>query len=453
VKYFGTDGIRGKFGGSHVNGEFFTKLAQVIGEFFSEKISKKNLSVCMGRDTRSSGVELCDALCAGFPGETRVLNCGILPTPAIAEATIFSDSDVGIAVTASHNPGSDNGIKIFNGRGEKLTVKDEMRIEQMLDHWQLRRTSAVKVVDFHREAEANYGDKFRNFPLAGALAGKIIVLDSANGATHAVAKKIFSDLGICVMQIGCSPDGENINENCGSEHPENLAAITKKNGAFAGIANDGDGDRAVIFDENGDRVDGDVLMGTIAVHMARRGELPNGKIVATIQSNLGLDKYLESVGIGVIRCDVGDRNVYQGMLENDCYFGGENSGHLIFRKFSPIGDGITAALYALLLVVEKNARLSKLKTNIALFPQKSFNVSVSERIPLEKIRGLGDDIERERAKLPTPGRIVARYSGTEPKLRVFVEAGSEKSVDHAWGNLQKSILDRMNENDISAHIS
>jgi phosphoglucosamine mutase len=279
------------------------------------------------------------------------------------------------------------------------------------------------------------------------------VVDSANGATCEVAGEIFRTFGANVVHIGNSPNGKNINGGCGSEHTEKLRIAVKKSGAFIGIAYDGDGDRAVIFDGSGNRIDGDIIIGAVATHMSSIGALPNMSIVTTIQSNLGLDKYCNSIGVNVIRCDVGDRNVYQAMVKNDCYFGGENSGHLIFRKFSPIGDGITAALNVVSLMLLENVNFAELTTKIALLPQKSFNVSVDRKVPVSDIKHLSDDIEKLKAKLSPPHRIVTRYSGTESKLRILIEASDQVSVDDAWSNLKKSIIKRMCESGISASIS
>ncbi|MDR1401648.1 MAG: hypothetical protein LBI81_01660 [Puniceicoccales bacterium] len=442
MKYFGTDGIRGKYGKFPISEEFFTRLGSAIEKFFLVKCGRKNLTICVGRDTRRSGISLFRALFQGFSGATQILDCKILPTPAISSAVVFTKSDAGIVLTASHNPSSDNGVKIFNARGEKLSIDEEEEMEGMLEQLPNNTLHAPEVVDFHSRAQQIYCNKYKNFLPKGALSGKTIALDSANGATSRVAGKIFRNLGLNVIQIGSTPNGTNINENCGSEYPQNLTNFMKKNDAFAGIAFDGDGDRVVIFDETGEKIAGDVLIGRIAVHMAKKNNLPNGTIVTTIQSNMGLDKYLELNGIGVIRCDVGDRNVYQEMLKNHCHFGGENSGHLIFEKFSPIGDGITAALYVLSIVAEENIELSNLKTNIALFPQKSFNVPVSKKIPNSELE---DIISKAQSNLSSGSRIVVRNSGTEPFLRITVEAESEGEVDHTWDGLKRSILERVKD--------
>jgi phosphoglucosamine mutase len=453
VKYFGTDGIRGKFGVAPIDGDFFQKLAHTLEIVFSKNRKRGKLKVCIGRDTRASGAVLFEAMVRGFSSKAKVLDCEILPTAAIAEATIFSKSDLGIAITASHNPGSDNGIKIFNGNGEKLTVELEEEIERAFDSTGNVAQQSSEVVDFHSKARRHYCSKYKNFLAKGALRGRTVVVDSANGATCGVVGEILEAFGAKVIQIGNSPNGENINDGCGSEHTENLAAAMDELKAFVGFAYDGDGDRVVIFDGTGERVDGDILIGAIADHMASTGALTNGTITVTTQSNLGLDRYCNSVGVNVIRCNVGDRNVYWSMVESGCNFGGENSGHLIFRQFSPIGDGITSALYVLSILIEKGTSFTELKRKIALLPQKSFNVSVDRKVPVSDIKNLSDDIEKVKAQLANPNRIVTRYSGTESKLRILIEGPDEASVDSAWSDLKKSIIERMCENGISASIS
>ncbi|MDR2432873.1 MAG: hypothetical protein LBD34_03935 [Puniceicoccales bacterium] len=452
MKYFGTDGIRGKFGTGPVCEEFFHRLAKAIEGFAIKKYSRKIFSVCMGRDTRKSGIVLQKAFMEGFSKDIKVFDCGILPTPAIAKMAQYTKSDIGIAITASHNPANDNGIKFFNARGEKFTVLEEEELEQMLKNAAHIVPQGPQVIEFHGEAKRNYCDQYENFLPIGALSKTVIALDSANGATYEVAREIFEHFGAQVIQIGNHPNGENINGACGTEHPEALATLMQQTQAAIGIAHDGDGDRVIIFDEMGEKIDGDVLLGMVAGHLLKTDALPNKSMVTTIQSNLGLDKYLQTMGINVVRCDVGDRNVYQTMIQNNCYFGGENSGHLIFKKISPVGDGIAAALFVLDIVAGNNIRLSELKTKIALFPQKSFNVAVNVKVPLSDIKDLNDDIEKIDSKLPPPHRVLVRYSGTESKLRVLVEAPDQEVVNDAWKDLKRSIIKRMTDNGISASI-
>ncbi|MDR0693624.1 MAG: hypothetical protein LBF49_03635 [Puniceicoccales bacterium] len=452
MKYFGTDGVRGKFGTGPICEEFFRRLAGAIEGFATKKYSREKFPICVGRDTRKSGIVLQRAFIEGFSKDVKVFDCGVLPTPAISKMVQYTKSNIGIVITASHNPASDNGIKFFNAGGEKFTVLEEEELEQILENIAHTAHQGPQMIEFHGEAKRNYCGQYENFLPTGALSKTVIALDSANGATHEVAKEIFEYFGAQVIQIGNHPNGENINDACGTEHPEALATLMQQTQAAIGVAHDGDGDRVIIFDERGEKIDGDVLLGMVAVHLLETDALPNGSMVTTIQSNLGLDKYLQAMGIDVIRCDVGDRNVYQTMIRNNCYFGGENSGHLIFRKISPVGDGIAAALLVLNIVVKNNIGLSELKTKIALFPQKSFNVAVNVKVPLSDIEGLNEDIEKIDSKLPPPHRVLVRYSGTESKLRVLVEAPDQEMVNDAWKDLKKSIIERMMDNGISASI-
>jgi phosphoglucosamine mutase len=427
-------------------------LARTIERFATKKDNGKDFSICVGRDTRKSGIALQEAFIGGLSKDVKVFDCGILPTPAIAKMVRYTKSNIGVAITASHNPASDNGIKFFNAMGEKFTITEEEKLEQILENISNIASSRPQVVEFHGKAKQIYCGQYKNFLPAKALSKTVIALDSANGATYEVAKKIFEYFGAQLIQIGNHPNGENINDACGTEYPEALASLMQQTQAAIGIAHDGDGDRVVIFDETGEKINGDILLGMVASHLLATNALPNKSMVTTIQSNLGLDKYLQAMGINVLRCDVGDRNVYQAMIKNRCYFGGENSGHLIFRKISPVGDGIAAALLVLDIVTRNNIRLSELKTKIALFPQKSFNVSVNTKIPLSDIEGLNEDIEKIDSKLPPPHRVLVRYSGTEPKLRVLVEASNQEVVNDAWKDLKRSIIDRMKDNGISASI-
>lgn len=452
MKYFGTDGIRGAYKSELICESFFKKFAHCVELYFKKYPHKDVIKICIGTDTRESGPSLKKAIISGLSEDTLVFDCGILPTPAVAENIIISGCDFGFVVTASHNQWMDNGVKIFNANGEKLSIFEENEIEKIIDSVteSIPERQHYNVIDFHERAIENFCKKYKKFLPENALFGKKIVIDSANGATCYVVEKVFRNFGANIIHIGCNPNGRNINDNCGSEHIESIMLAMKNSGAFIGFANDGDGDRVVIFDENGERVDGDVLIGLLAEDMIFYKKLPNNTVVVTQQSNFGLDRFIESLGGNVIRCDIGDRNVYQSMVKNDCWFGGENSGHLIFRGFSPVGDGISAALFAISLVANSQEKLSKMKTKVALFPQKSFNIIVGEKVPLEKIGGLKDAIDSIDNSLDDPHRIVVRYSGTEPKLRVLVEAGTQTSVDHAWTNIRDAIIESFDKSGISA---
>jgi phosphoglucosamine mutase len=252
--------------------------------------------------------------------------------------------------------------------------------------------------------------------------------------------------------MGNQPDGKNINDNCGTEHPQALATLMKQTQAIVGIAHDSHGDRAIIFDPAGGPIDRDILVGMVAGHLLKTNRLPNKAMITTIESNQSLDQYFQSVGINAIRYDVGERNVYQTMVRNHCYFRDENSRHLIFRKVSPVGDGIVAALFRLAIVTGKSIKLSELQTKIAIFSQKSFNVFVNTKVLLSDIQNLNEDVEDMLSKFPSPHRVLFRYSGTELKLQLLIEAPDEEMVDDAWKHLDKLIINRMTDNGISASI-
>lgn len=452
MKYFGTDGIRGRFGTDCISEEFFKNLGSSIQKYLIRKYDKSEYKIAIGRDTRFSGQDLLNAFINGLSSKVTVIDCGILPTPAIAEVVIKESCDIGAAITASHNKYTDNGIKFFNRFGEKLTINEEQEIEDIIDNNSHKNTDRSSVIRHHNDAQTIYQQKYNNFLSPNSLNGIKIAIDSANGATYHVIKEILHQYNPVIEHIGNAPNGTNINEQCGSEYPDNMSKFIQNNNACIGFSYDGDGDRVIVFDENGEKIDGDILIGILAEYMIRNNILPNKSIVVTHQSNLALDNYIKLLGGNVIRCDVGDRNVYHTMKQHNILFGGENSGHLIFRQFSPIGDGITATLFVLKLIMASEKKLSQLKRMFALFPQKTFNILVDKKIPLEQISGLQDDIAKIDNKLPSPHRIVVRYSGTEPKLRALIEAQEKTAIDHSWKNLSDTIIERLSENGISASL-
>lgn len=452
MKYFGTDGIRGRFGTDFISEKFFKNLGSSVEKYLNRKYSKSAYKIAIGRDTRYSGQDLLNAFINGLSSNVSVIDCGVLPTPAIAEVVIKESCDLGAAVTASHNKYTDNGIKFFNSHGEKLTAEDEQEIEYIIDNNSAENVTQSSVIEYHDDAKKIYQQKYNNFLLANALNGIKIAIDSANGATSHVVKEILQSYNAVIKHIGNTPNGTNINEQCGSECPGNMSKFIQENNACIGFSYDGDGDRVIAFDENGEKIDGDILIGILAEYMIRNDLLPNKSIVVTHQSNLALDNYIKQLGGNVMRCDIGDRNVYQTMKKHNVWFGGENSGHLIFRQFSPIGDGITATLFILKLLLTSGQKLSSQRRKFALLPQKTFNIIVDKKIPLEKIPGLKDDIAKIDDQLPSPHRIVVRYSGTEPKLRALIEAQEKSAIDHCWKNLSDTIIDRLSENGISASL-
>ncbi|MDR2436289.1 MAG: hypothetical protein LBD33_03210 [Puniceicoccales bacterium] len=427
VRLFGTDGMRGEFGQYPILPEIFSRLARAMEDFFSEHLRKNHLKVAIGRDTRESGSVLKQALIAGFSSDVTVLDCGILPTPAVAYAVRKFGCDCGLSVTASHNPYSDNGVKIFNARGEKLPIDSECSIEKLLQNSATnRKISGADVLDCSAEVRREFCAPFDGM---GFRFNGRVILDVANGAgtvtSPIILKKICRDLAI----IGNEPDGKNINVDCGSENIGTLCNAVKGFPASIGIAHDGDADRLIMVDESGEPVRGDQIMGIIAKYLLSKNQLRHNLVVVTEQSNFGLDSSLAKFGIGVVRCEVGDRNVYNSMIEHDASLGGEESGHLILREFSNTGDAISAAVLVLKIMAESGLRLSLLKGDISLLPQKLCNIQVRKKIPLHEIRGFGELLDSLKKSEPDYGRVFVRYSGTEDKLRVLVEAKSEAAVD------------------------
>jgi phosphoglucosamine mutase len=427
ARLFGTDGMRGKFGHYPILPGVFSRLAWATEAFFSKHLQENYPKIAIGRDTRESGSALVQALIAGFSSDVTVLECGILPTPAVAYVVRKFGCDCGLSVTASHNPYSDNGVKIFNARGEKLSIDLECSIEKLLQSSAAnRKTSGANVLDYSTEAKREFCAPFDDaeFRFNGR-----VVLDVANGAgvvtSPIILKKICKNLVI----TGDKPDGRNINVGCGSEHIGTLCNAVRNFPTSIGIAHDGDADRLIMVDESGEPVKGDQILGIIAKYLFGKNRLRHNLVVATEQSNSGLDSSLAKLGIGVMRCEVGDRNVYNSMLKHDASLGGEESGHLILREFSNTGDAISAAVLVLKIMAESGLRLSLLKTDISLLPQKLCNIQVRKKIPLHEIEGFSDLLDSLKKSEPNYGRVFARYSGTEDKLRLLVEAKSEAAVD------------------------
>ncbi|MDR1255683.1 MAG: hypothetical protein LBJ94_02015 [Puniceicoccales bacterium] len=427
VKLFGTDGIRGQFGHYPVVPDFFFRLAGAVESFFFQFFHKKYLKIAIGCDTRESGEVLVNALIAGFSSQIEVFKCGILPTPALAYITRKLGCDCGLSVTASHNPYTDNGVKIFNVNGEKLSAKFERTIEDLVQiSGTSGHTSSARVVDYGPTAGEAFCALFSD---VGFNFDGDVVLDVANGAGTVTSPPILRKICRNLTVIGDVPDGRNINVGCGSENIAALCRAVKEHGGAVGIAHDGDADRLAMVDETAVPVDGDQILGIVAKYLLAKNRLNNGIIVVTDQSNSGLDSSLGKIGIRVVRCDVGDRNVYHAMLEHGASFGGEESGHLILREFFNTGDAISAAVMVLRIMAETGRPLSSLKTDIPLLPKKLHSIQIGKKIPLGEIQGFDELLNSLRKAEPGYGRVFARYSGTENKLRVLVEAKTAPIVD------------------------
>jgi phosphoglucosamine mutase len=437
--FFGTDGVRGRVSGPVINPDFLRRLAFAAGKAMHPAGVVAPLAV-LGRDTRASGESLEGAVCDGLlAAGWNVLLLGVLPTPAVALAARESGAALGVVLTASHNPAGDNGIKFFNGAGSKLDDATEVRIESHLPPDDLASAVAAGVASRATSAGDAYVRRMISLLPAGCLAGWRIAFDGANGATCATTPFVMRALGADVISIGCEPDGTNINAGVGSEHPAALAALVKNAGARLGIAHDGDGDRLVLCDETGSVLDGDEMLTLLACHAIERGALAGGKLVVTVQSNIGVDAAVRRAGGSVVRCDVGDRYVTAAMAREGAVFGGESSGHLVFSQVSPTGDGLVGALESIRVMIETGKPLSELRKQLVRFPQMTEAIRVREKLPIEACSTLMSTIREAGVALGQRGRVLVRYSGTEPKIRLLVEGPAESEVTQWMNRLREAV--------------
>jgi phosphoglucosamine mutase len=431
---FGTDGIRGVANLHPMTPELALGLGRAV-TFVAGRGKRHSPRVLIGKDTRLSGYMLETAIAAGVTSMGgRVLLCGPVPTPAVAHLTVSMRADAGIVISASHNPYDDNGIKIFAGDGFKLADAVEDEIEALVREPALlgeRRTGpaigrAVKLEDSRGRYVAFVKS---TFPRDLTLDGMRVVVDAAHGAAYVVAPLVFSELGARVHALGVRPNGTNINRDCGALHPDHARAEVVRRGAQIGIALDGDADRVIVIDEKGRIVDGDAVLAMCAARMKRDGELRRDTVVGTVMSNLGLERALGAQGIAFVRTPVGDRHVVEAMRRGGFNLGGEQSGHLIFLDHAPTGDGLIAALQVLALVIRTGKPLSELAEEaMQRVPQVLESVTLAARKPLEDMAALQRLIGEVRAALGKEGRVLVRWSGTEPKLRVMVEGPDEGRI-------------------------
>lgn len=429
--YFGTDGIRGEANRHPMTAEVALRVGMAAGKVFMSKDERRHL-VVIGKDTRLSGYMIEPALVAGFASvgmDVRLL--GPMPTPGVAMMTRSMRADLGVMISASHNAYSDNGIKLFGPDGFKLSDERELEIEALMDEGLQERLAApdalgrVSRID---DSQARYVEIAKaTFPRRLGLNGLRIVIDCANGAAYKVAPTALYELGAEVIKLGVEPNGFNINSECGSTHPEAMAKMVKEYRADIGIALDGDADRLVICDETGRVVDGDQIMALIADHWAKRGRLAGGGVVATVMSNLGLERFLAARKLKLERTPVGDRSVMMRMREGGYNLGGEQSGHVILSDFSTTGDGLLAALQVLAVLKEADKPMSALARQFEPVPQLLENVRFGGGRPLEseKVKGA---IAQAEERLNGGGRLLVRASGTEPLIRIMAEGDDEKLI-------------------------
>jgi phosphoglucosamine mutase len=429
---FGTDGVRGVANTYPMTTEIAMQIGRAIA--FIVKTKAKGHHIVIGKDTRLSGYMIENALAAGVCSMgVDVQLLGPLPTPGIAFITTSMRADAGVVISASHNPFQDNGIKIFSKDGFKLPDEVELNIEDLIFSQKMAalRPVADEVGRATRidDAKGRYIVFLKNtFPAKYTLDDFHIVLDCAHGATYKVAPFVFSELGARVTSIGVNPDGKNINRDCGALHPEVMAEKVKQLGADIGLALDGDGDRLIVCDENGVIVDGDHIMAICAADLLSRRKLKKKTLVATVMSNIGLEKAMAKMGGKLVRTQVGDRYVVETMRAKGYNFGGEQSGHLVFLDHNTTGDGIQAGLQLLSIMIKKKKPLSKLAGIMTSYPQVLENVRMSSKIAPGDIQGFPEALQEAEKQLGKRGRILVRPSGTEPVIRVMVEGEDDKEI-------------------------
>jgi len=429
---FGTDGVRGVANKEPMTAEIALRLGKAIAYLCRSHSGRHRIVI--GKDTRLSGYMLENAMVAGICSMGMdALVIGPLPTPGIAFITQSMRADAGVVISASHNLFQDNGIKFFRRDGYKLPDEMEQEMEALVGSDRLAglQPTADKVGKAFRidDAKGRYIVFAKEtFPKDLTLEGYRIVLDCANGAGYKVAPTVLSELGGEVKALGVDPDGKNINQECGSQHPRKMAELVRETGANLGVALDGDGDRVIFADERGRVVDGDAVMAFCGKEMIRQNRLPHKTVVATVMSNFGLELALKEVGGKLVRTSVGDRYVAEEMRRSGAMLGGEQSGHLIFREYVTTGDGINTALQVLAIMVRTGMPLSKLADQLQLMPQVLLNVAVREKRPIEGIPHLQRHIESIERELGDSGRILVRYSGTEALLRIMIEGASQDRI-------------------------
>lgn len=431
MKLFGTDGIRGRAGSPPLEPETVARIGAALVRALTPTSHAPR--VLIGRDTRESGTWIEAELARGLVSEgASVVSAGVVPTPAVAYLAGTEAFDVGIVISASHNPYEDNGIKVFSGSGVKVTQAVEGEVERLVADasWSVRAAPVAVHVD--PALCDHYLSHLRQIlPDAGVLKGWPVVIDCANGATAPLAPGLFRSLGFDVTAIGAEPNGRNINLDCGSTHLESLARHVVERRARLGIAFDGDGDRTLLIDHRGKIVDGDAIMLMVARHLQHEGQLPESTIVATVMSNIGLELALSALGITMLRTPVGDKYVMEEMARRGLALGGEQSGHIILATHLFTGDGMATALFVLGIIASSRLDLADLASAMVSYPQVLLNVRVRERAEFMKVPAIAAVVRRVEADLEGHGRLLVRYSGTEPLLRIMLE-GKDDGQIRAW---------------------
>jgi phosphoglucosamine mutase len=430
-KLFGTDGVRGVAGRFPLDPGTVRRLGAALVRALPDRPPSPRFLI--GRDTRESGTWIEEQLAAGAGGEGAVTtSVGVVPTPAVAYLTRSAGFDAGVVISASHNPFEDNGIKVFSGRGEKFTERVEREVEAIVSDssWAVsdRPAAPVPAVDL----VGAYLDHLRAIIRDPAPLGNLkLAVDCANGATTVVAPALFASLGLNTVVVGNQPDGRNINLECGSTHPALLARTVVGEACQMGVAFDGDGDRAIFVDHTGQVVDGDAVLLMCGRQLQREGALKGGAIVATVMSNIGLEIALRQTGIEIVRCAVGDKYVMEEMTRRGLSLGGEQSGHIIFSDYLFTGDGLCTALNVLRTMALTGRTLADLASDLQTYPQVLLNVRVREKVDLASVPAIAGAIAAVESRLDGQGRLLVRYSGTEPLLRVMLE-GKDQDEIRGW---------------------
>ena len=441
-KYFGTDGIRG-IAGESLTADLSFKVGKALGKLLTEE--KEHPKVVIGRDTRISCDMIEQALTAGLTSTgVNVMTVGTIPTPAIAYLTKTIETDSGIMISASHNPYQDNGIKIFGPDGFKLTDEQELEIESLIDNSeQIKNASFEKIGKLYGGSELSqkYVQHIKQ-SISGDLSNIKIALDCANGATTGVAPYIFGDLEADIETIGCQPNGININDNVGSTKIDTISAFVKENNVDVGFAFDGDGDRVLAVDANGNIVDGDKIMFILAKHLKEQGELKDNMVVSTVMSNIGFYKAIEENGLQSVKTAVGDRYVVEEMRNNNYSLGGEQSGHIILMNYATTGDGILTAIKLANIIKSTGKSLEELASEVSIYPQKLVNIKVIDKKAAMEDSEILAECEKVEKELEGNGRILLRASGTENLIRVMVEASSDELTDKYCEQVAKIVREK-----------
>ena len=451
-KYFGTDGIR-RIANTELTPELVYKVAKA-GAYVLGKHTDKAPLILIGKDTRLSGSLIESAMTAGFLSYgANVIHLGVLPTPAVAYLTRKLNADASVVISASHNPYEHNGIKFFSNKGMKIDDSIEEEIEDVMESGKLDEIRAVgdKVGtdEYRKELKNEYVNFFiENFAEEiknNVISDLVVGLDTANGATYKVAEEVFSKLGIKYKIISNTPNGVNINKDCGSTHMENLQKLVKENNLSLGIAYDGDGDRCLAVDENGELIDGDITLAIISNYLKKQGKLNKDTVVATVMSNLGLNKYAEEHNLDLKQTKVGDRYVLEEMLKNGYNLGGEQSGHVILLDYNPTGDGILTSLMLIMIMLKEKKKASEMKSIIIIYPQVLINAKVSsdKKMTYTENKDINEAISKLEDEFKGRGRVLIRPSGTESLIRVMIEGENKAYIEKRAKELANLIEEKL----------